>query len=288
MAQRAASSAQGRLNRRFLLVAILLAGLSAALVYARIAATDDSSGGGGGGGGSGDTPVVVARVAIQERTLVTDDMLEIRNVSGNSVAAGAFTSIDDVIGKVTKFPIEINQQVIATSVIDTSRPVGDALLANVIPTGRRGFSIGASQVGNAGGLILPGDWVDVNWACCGDSATVSRTVLRNVQVAAVAQTIVSSGPVVDATPGAETGNPVAADAAPPAPDAITVTLLLTPEEAQIVHLAERNGQLRLELRGPGDTDATDPGLVLITDILPVQDVAALPEPLKPPGYGNEQ
>jgi len=286
MAQRAAGSAQSRVNRRFLLVAILLAGLSAALVYARIAATDDSSS--GGGGTAGDSPVVVARVAIQERTLITEDMLEIRNVSGNSVAAGAFVAIEDVAGKVTKFPIEVNQQVIASSVVDTSRPVSDAALSLVIPTGKRGMSISASQVGNAGGLILPGDWVDITWACCGDTATVTRTVLRNVQVAAVAQTILSSGPVADETPGASGSNPVAADAPPPAPDAVTVTMLLSPEEAQTLFLAERNGQLRLALRGPSDTDVTDPGVSLITDILPVQDVAALPEPLKPPGYGNEQ
>jgi pilus assembly protein CpaB len=275
MAQRAASSAQGRLNRRFLLVAILLAGLSAALVYARIAATGEDSGGGGGGGG-GDQQVVVARIPIQERTTITEDMLEIKNVSGSAVTAGAFTTLDDVVGKVTKFPVEVNQQVLSTGVIDTSRPVSDAALSLVVPTERRAFSIGANQVLTAGGLLLPGDYVDIVWVCCKNglqwqgrapgetvntqAVILSRPVVQNVQVAAVAQQIVPSGPVgtgdVNDPESAGTGNPVAADTPNQIPDATTITLLVTPEQAGILLMAEQTGVLRAALRNPGDTATT--------------------------------
>ncbi|MBI5289633.1 MAG: Flp pilus assembly protein CpaB [Chloroflexi bacterium] len=289
MAQRAASSAQGRLNRRFLLVAILLAGLSAALVYARIAATDDGSSGGGSPSG-GDQRVVVARSAIQERTIITKDMLELKNFSASSVTTGAFTTIEDAVGKVTKFPIEVNQQVVASAVVSTTGSVSNAQISLVVPTGKRAVSIRASQVQTAGGLILPGDWVDVVWTCCKDSSVVSKTLLKNVQVAAVAQSIVSSGPVSDATPGAESKNPVAADQGDPLPDAATITLLLSPEEIQQVILAEGMGQLRATSRGIGDTATPDSGVTLLTDptLLPESDVARLPEALKPDGYKREQ
>jgi len=289
MAQRAASSASGRLNRRFLLVAILLAGLSATLVYARIAATDDGSSGGGSPSG-GDQRVVVARSAIQERTIITSEMLELKNLSGNSVTAGAFTSIEDTVGKVTKFPIEINQQVVASAVVSTTGSVSNAQISLVVPTGKRAVSIRASQVQTAGGLVLPGDWIDVVWICCKDSSVVSKTLLKNVQVAAVAQSIVSSGPVSDATPGAESRNPVAADQGDPLPDAATITLLLSPEEIQQVVLAEGVGQLRLTSRGIGDTATPDSGVTLLIDttLLPESDVARLPEALKPDGYKREQ
>jgi hypothetical protein len=113
-------------------------------------------------------------------------------------------------------------------------------------------------------------------------------------VAAVAQAIVSSGPVaglnpaVNGTPGAgvssTTGNPVAADAGKPTPDASTVTLLLSPDEAQQVILAEGNGKLRFTLRGFGDQDTPDTPQTLITQLLPIEALSTLPDALKPDGY----
>jgi len=46
---------------------------------------------------------------------------------------------------------------------------------------------------------------------------------------------------------------VAADAAKKTPDAVTVTLVVTPEQADILFLAEKTGELRASLRNPGDT-----------------------------------
>lgn len=270
MAQRVASGSGGRLNRRFLLVAILLAGLSAALVYARISATDSGSGGAGTAGG-GNVPVVVASIAIQERTLVTEDMLEVKNVPASVAALGAFSNVEDVVGTVTKFPLAVNQQVLASSVVDTANPVGDAALANVIPTGMRGMAIRADQVLAAGGLLLPGDYVDVVWICCPNglewasnepgktfstsAIIMTRPVLQNVQVAAVAQSIVPSGPVGDGTDSEEgtPANPVAAEQPAQVPNAATLTLLLTPEQSGTVLMAEQTGTLRAALRNPGDT-----------------------------------
>lgn len=293
MAQRVAGSAQGRMNRRFLLVAVLLAGLSAALVYAKISSTSDGTT--SQNVSVGDSQVVVAKVPIKQRTTITPAMLEVKAVPLNTLAGGAFTNVQEAVGKVTKFPIEVNQQVVASSVVDTSRPIADAALSYVVPTGRRAMSISASQVANAGGLILPGDWVDIVWGCCSDRAVVTKTLLRNVQVAAVAQSIVSSGPVTNVTanptPGAPVAsggstNPVAADTTAAAPDASTVTLLLTPEEVQILFLAESNGKLRLDLRGPGDQDTPDTGVTIVTQpqLLPVDALRDLPDALKPDGY----
>ncbi len=294
MAQRAASGAQGRTNRRFLLVAILLAGLSAALVYAKISANDTST---STTVSAGDQQVVVAKIPIKERTTITAAMLEVKSVPLNSVAVGAYGDISTAVGKVTKFPVEVNQQLVGSAVIDTSRPIANAALSYVVPTGKRAMSISASQVGNAGGLILPGDWVDIVWACCSDRVVVSKTLLRNIQVVAVAQTIVPSGPVTttNTNPTVTAGapvlapgstNPVAASDAVAVPDASTVTMLLTPEQAQILFLAEAGGKLRLTARGVGDQDTPDSGYVIVTqpELLPIDAISALPDALKPDGY----
>jgi pilus assembly protein CpaB len=283
------------MNRRFLLVAILLAGLSAALVYAKISANGASST--TTKVVAGEQQVVVAKVPIKERTTITAAMLEVKAVPLNSVAVGAFTNIQGAVGKVTKFPVETNQQLVDSAVVDTSRPIVGAALSYVVPTGKRAMSISASQVANAGGLILPGDWVDIIWGCCSDKPVVTKTLLRNIQVVAVAQSIVPSGPVNDANPTAAAGatvttapgpstNPVAASAGVAVPDASTVTLLLTPAEVQVLFLAEANGRLRLDARGVGDQDTPDTGNTIITqpELLPVDALSALPDALKPDGY----
>jgi pilus assembly protein CpaB len=281
------------MNRRFLLVAVLLAGLSAALVYAKISA---DSGSGGSSGAAGDQQVVVARSDIKERTQVTAEMLEVKSVPLSAVVTGAYTNPEEVVGKVTRFPISPNDQVTSSAVIDTSKPVTDAALSLVVPVGKRATAVQASQLINAGGLVLPGDWVDVSWTCCDDKPVVARTILRNVQVVAVAQTIIPSGPV---TSGGETSgenggtstnssNPVAAEEGEADPAAATVTLLLTPAEIQDVHLAEGRGSFRIGLRGLGDQDTPDAGFTLLTELMPVSELASLPEGLKPDGYRAQQ
>jgi pilus assembly protein CpaB len=277
------------MNRRFLFVAILLAALAFVLVYVKIADTGGSSS--NSSTAVGDQQVVVAKVPIKERTTITADMLDVKSVPLNSVATGAFTDPTAVLGKVTKFPVQANQQVLTSSVVDTARPTLGATLAGVVPTGQRGYSIPASQVSNAGGLILPGDWVDVVWLCCDNAPIISKTVLKNIQVVAVAQEIVSSGPVGSSTPTGGTGaggtgstNPIAASAAKPDPGAGSVTVLLNPDQVQLLNLAESSGKLRLDLRGPGDTDLPATAPTLINQLLPIDDLNGLPNELKPEGY----
>jgi pilus assembly protein CpaB len=277
----AGGAAAGRLNRKFLVVAVLLATLSAALVYAKISATTSST---STGASAGSTPIVVAKTEIKQRTAITAEMVQIKNIPSNAVIAGAFTNVGDVLNKVTKFPIEPNQQVVASAVVDTTKPIIGGSLAAVVPAGQRAISITVSQVSNAGGLILPGDFVDILWSCCSGRPVITKTILRNVQVAAVAQAIVNSGPVGAAGSPNASKAPVAAAQGAPTPDASTMTLLLSPIQAQQIFLAEANGSLRSDLRGVSDTDVADTGQVLFTDLLPASALNGLPEVLKPDGY----
>jgi pilus assembly protein CpaB len=266
MARAATGSAGSRTNRKFLIVALLFGVLTAVLFYALTSRGGSSH---SSSPSAGNQEVVVAKAPISQRTTITADMLELKSVPLNTVISGAFTQINDAVGKVTKFPIAANQQVIGNTVIDTAHPTADSTLSLVGPGGRRGFSIQASQVLTAGGLLLPGDYVDVVWLCCKNgfqwqgsggknldtnAVIFSRPVVQNVQIAAVAQSIVSSGPVgTNATVGTGTaGNPVAASTAKEVPDATTITLLVTPDEANILLMAEATGTLRAALRNPGD------------------------------------
>ncbi len=277
MARTVAGAAPSRTNRRFLIIAVLLAAVSAVLVYAKIAADDTTS---GRGAATSDTAqVVVAKAEIPANSVITTDMLEIRNVGVNGIATDALSDPASAVGRVTKYPIAANAQVSLGAIVDTAKPA--EALSELIPTGKRAISITASQIGNAGGLVLPGDYVDLVWICCNGDDIISKTLLRNVQVAAIAQTLVPAAPQAGSTE-----QPVPGSDVPPVPDASTTTLFLTPQEAQIIALAEGRGSLRIALRGDGDEAIADTGTAILSDILTPEEVARLPEGLRPEGYQN--
>ena len=113
MARAATGSAGGRTNRKFLIVAVLFGALTAVLFYALTSRTGSSNAGGASGG---DVQVVVAKAAIPQRTFITADMLELKNVPLSAATLGYFDKIAPLVGKVTRFPVSPNQQLIADAV----------------------------------------------------------------------------------------------------------------------------------------------------------------------------
>lgn len=278
MARAATGLAGGRTNRKFLIVAVLFGALTAVLFYA----INSRGGSGGSTGSAGDVQVVVAKANIPQRTTITADMLELKSVPLSAAATGYFPEVRGVVGKVTRFPVAANQQVIADSVVDTT-PGAAAGLSGVVPVGQRAVSIQASQILSAGGLVLPGDFVDLVWSWPKGDPIASKTILRNIQVAAVAQAIVNSGPAAT-TPtagGQSSSAPVAADAAKPIPDAVTLTLLLSEQDAQTIFLAEQIGTIRATLRNKGDQNVADTGIADISQLIPLDVAKNLPIELRP-------
>ena len=269
MSQNAGALTPSRGNRRFIILAIVLGMMGAGLVYVATSRTSDS---GGSGGSAADTAVVVAKTDIPARTVVTQAMVEVKLVPAENAAPLAFSTLDQVVGQATRFPVTVGEQVLSSKVVALSgnSAAVSRSLSFVIPEGRRGFSISASEVMDAGGLVLPGDYVDivvlydVQFRGSDGVETVESYVvqhlMQNIEVLAVAQAIVD---VVE-TPGAAGGSNNAAGAsdtqrvrnseARANHEAITVTLALTPEEAQRLYLAEANGKIRLAVRPYGDNE----------------------------------
>jgi pilus assembly protein CpaB len=194
-------------------------------------------------------------------------MVEVRLVPTDARSGVGYTDATQVVGQVTRFPITANEQVLTNKIVSLAGSVaGSKSLSYVVPQGKRAMSFNASTVQQAGGLIIPGDYIDivalydVEFAgkTAGDRQTASKylvqTVLQNVQVLAIAQTIVDLVPETTPTAGAPApGNQQARNTESKAePGAATVTLALTPEEAERIYLAEANGQLRMSLRAYGD------------------------------------
>lgn len=220
----------------------LVLGVAAAVFVAifLIQAKDENA----GGQISGDTvPVVVAAQDIAAGTRITADMVTAKQMPASVVLTGALTDASAVIDKVATVPLVAGEQVLTAKVsevaVDFTKFKGDVPLALVIPQGKRAFSIEVSEVSAAGGLIRPGNYVDVIASGQTVSATDSQEtigtacyVAQDIEVLAVAQTAVKSLPGAVETPdemaavSTETG-------------ATSVTLAVTPQEAAAIAANQR-------------------------------------------------
>jgi pilus assembly protein CpaB len=292
MARSASTIATGRVNRRFLALALILGLLFAVLTYI----TYSGSGGDDGGTTSSRLSVVFAKDLIPAGTRIEESMVEVRPIPGNLVGEGALTSLEGAVGQVAKFDIVAGDHLLQSQLVDTTVPSNTAL-SYVIEEGSRGMAMQTNAVIGAGGLVLPGDRIDVLFVP-GDSERQleadhigAMLIAENVEVLAVQQTIVDIAPTA---PGEEqeeetTGAGDAVDAGDPETtndrtrasdaetnaDAATLTLLVTPEQAQQIFCAEASGTLRLMLHAFGDESPT--GLPPAVCTLEAGDQAPIPQ-----------
>ena len=275
----------GGTNRRLLLLALAAGLVGAVLVYAAVSRGSDSTD--SAGSASSMVPVVTARIDIPPRTKITTDMVEVRQVAPDSRSELAYTDVADVVGRISRYPLATSEQILSTKVVSlaSAAETGDSL-SYVIPEGKRGISIQVNQVTSGGGLVLPGDYVDIigvfdfEFRDGDDEETEERyfasLILQNVEVLAVAQTVVDTPPEAGTTADGEAiaqvadgdGQRVRNTDADADPGATTVTLSVTLEQAQLLFLAEENAVLRLAVRAYGDSEVQDVPFVVETSLIP--------------------
>jgi len=265
MARPVSTIAGGRVNRRFLALAVILGLIFAVLVYVWMSQSGEES------TGSGRLSVVVAKDFIPAGERITEAMITDRRLPENALGEGAITRTDDVLGKVVRSDIQPNEPILSSRLVDTTVPSNDAL-SYVIEEGQRGMAIKTDLVIGAGGLVLPGDHVDIITTPADSEQQLEQDhpgailVAENVEVLAVQQTIVNIAPaapgVQDETGGSQEPDPsastrVRASDAAENPEATTVTLLLTPQQSAQIFCAEQSGTLRLLVRAYGDDSPSD-------------------------------
>ena len=130
------TAAGGTTGRRMLLLALVAGIVAAILVY--VALTRESGGSSEGASGAASVvPVVVAKQDIPARTKITSSMVEAREMSLNDQSELAYTDLSEVVGRVTRYPIATNEQVLSTKVVtlEGAAATGDTL-SYIIPEGR--------------------------------------------------------------------------------------------------------------------------------------------------------
>lgn len=222
-------------NKKILLLALLLTVLTAVVAQRFLTGLEKAA-----AEGTYDEVVVAAR-DIPARTTITADMISVVQVATGARHPGAALSKDQLVGKMTVQPLIAGEQVLMARIFSSADRSG---LAYQIPDGYRAVSVSANLRIAVNYFLRPGDFVDVIASFDlpvpdkfePDTKEVreqySHIILENVSVLAVGQEI-----------RAGTAGVIGSE---------TVTLAVTPAQAEKLVWAEDYGKIRLALRPATD------------------------------------
>lgn len=193
--------------------------------------------------------VIVAAVPIQPYTKITESMVKPAQVHWKSVHSESITDLSQAVGMVSLQAFVPDQAILKPLV---AKPEGSNLLAMQIPEGMRAMSIPYSEVKGAGGHVTPGDKVDVLVTYTKDTLKTQNDIvkitLQNIQVLAVGKT--RSKPIETTEKKKSDEEESAAETSEQ--EVSTITLAVTPTQAESLGFAESFGDVRLLLRAPQD------------------------------------
>jgi pilus assembly protein CpaB len=195
--------------------------------------------------------VLAAQQTLRAGTLLKPEDIEAREMPETEVPAGARRDTpqarSELYGAMVRQTLLQHQVVLPA---DVMRPGDHGFLAAVLTPGRRATSVGVDAVSGTAGLIWPGDHVDLILTQeVADPNTprgrriAAETVLKDVRVIAIDQILIQGG---NPTGGAE-------------PTSRTVTLEVTPADAELVNVVSRLGKLSLAVRPVDAAPSTDAG-----------------------------
>jgi pilus assembly protein CpaB len=210
--------------------------------------------------------VVVASTQIETGVCLAKDQVKLLTWPAKYRPAGAFAKIDDAVGR-SLITAGVENEPITENKLAT-RDAGCGL-PPTIASGRRAMSVKVNEVIGVAGFVTPGTRVDVLVTLQENNDTMSRVVVRNVQV-------LTAGTRYDEAAAKAQGKPI--------PSSV-VTLMVTPTDAERIALAASRGQIMLALRNPLDNDKVEP----LTPGVRIGELmgrpAAAPPPPPPTGRG---
>jgi len=190
--------------------------------------------------------VVVAVQDLRRGIKLTPDHLAVKQFTPDSSPSGAFTTVEEIEGRVLSTHVGANEAITLTKLADVS-VMGGGVSALIEP-GKRAMSVKGNAVMGLAGFVRPGDRVDIivtlkeererradrkfNY----DQLTRAKLVLERIKVLAT---------------GTELTPP---DAAGQTASVEVYTLEVTPEEGELLALASTQGTLNFALRNEQDEE----------------------------------
>lgn len=180
-------------------------------------------------------PVVTATRDIPEGSAIDRMALSVANWPKLTVPVGAYSSMDSVVGRVTRVNVFSGEPMVPGRLAPLG--AGPGLELKIKP-GQRAMAVRINDVAGISGLIQPNSRVDVMVTIQEPSTNkqVAKLFMENMQVLSV-------GTEVQRDQGGKPSN------------ATTVTLAVTPDEAERLAVAMNQGAIQLVLRGYGDPDS---------------------------------
>jgi Flp pilus assembly protein CpaB len=190
------------------------------------------------------TPIFVAVAEIGIGDPLTPQVLKLEPWPNDKVPSGSLAKLEDVEGRRSRGKFYPGEPILEAKLLPKGESGGSAI--DMIPNGMRVVPIRVDAVTGASGMILPGDRVDMlvhlpEQPTKGVPRAITRTFLHNIKIFAVDD-------LYD-RPGTES-NTLAAK---------TISVLVTPEQAELVALACQLGTVQLVMRSATDEGVENAG-----------------------------
>jgi len=199
-------------------------------------------------------PIFVASADIGMGDELTPENIKLEAWPKDKVPAGSMTKLEEIEGRRTRTRLYSGEPVLEAKLFSQGASAqGGSVL---IPKGMRVVSVKVDNVSSSSGMILPGDRVDVLVHMVANEGkgipqTATRTVLQDVKVFAVNDLYTRDPRDKDET----------------SISAKTISLLVTPQQAELITLASEVGAIRLTMRSLEDEGATEAGGAAIDELL---------------------
>jgi pilus assembly protein CpaB len=191
------------------------------------------------GSNSAGVPQAMQKYVAASRDVQPGEVLKAENLTLIDWPAklrldGGFTKVEELTGRAAIFPIAARQPILQAFLAVPGSGIG---LTAKIPEGMRATSVRSDEIAGVAGFLFPRSHVDVLVTLRGEAVPVPETqvVLQDVEV-------LTAGQKIEPELGGK------------AETAGVVTLLLTPEDAQRVVLANAQGTIHFVLRNGADRD----------------------------------
>ncbi len=195
--------------------------------------------------------IYIAKVDVNLGDALTEDLLNLEDWPSDKVPAGAIRKLERIKGRRPRTKIYKGEPILEAKLISADAHDHPA---QQVPPGYRVVSVRVSVQTGAAGLLRPGDRVDVQLYAKRDQRsgimkTFTKTILKQIRVFAVDQEFRRASDDDDSSP------------------ARTVSLVVTPEQADKLMLASRVGEINLTIRNPDDSSTVTSAPSSLEDLL---------------------
>jgi len=212
-------------------------------------------------------PVVVAARDINEGETIDRLALTVSQWPVSTVPVGAYGKIDSVAGRVARVGVFNGEPIVPGRLAPEGTTPG--LITKITP-GKRAMAVRINDVTGIAGMIPPNSRVDIGLTTTLANAQKTAKIFMSNMRVLMMQT---------STSRTEDGRPIPATVA---------TLEVTPEEFELLMVAQAQGSIQLVLRGYGDPDSVQTKGATSADVeRALRDVVAAPprptrSPVRPP------